>query len=64
MSDDNPWHRLELWFMRDLSGMERAHLFRLYGISHLYTRAEQQAAFRKILADAGGINGAVGGPQE
>jgi hypothetical protein len=52
MSDENPWHRLELWFMRDLSRMERASLFRLYGISHLDTRMAQQAAFRKILDDA------------
>jgi hypothetical protein len=51
MSEPDPYHRLELWFMRDLSRMERASLFRLYGISHLDTRMEQQRAFRKILDD-------------
>lgn len=50
MSKD-AYHRLELWFMRDLSELDRMSLFRLYGISHLYTRMEQQKTFRNILDD-------------
>ena len=44
--------RLELWFMRDLIGPDRASLFLLFGISGLTTQAEQQREFRKILSDA------------
>lgn len=48
---DDPFHRLELWFSRDLRWSDRAALLRLYGITHA-TGLEEQKAFRKILEDA------------
>ena len=52
MSERGPYRRLELWFLRDLSNLDRAALFSLYGIFGLQTTVEQQRAFRKILTDS------------
>lgn len=42
-------HRLELWFMRDLRGIDRTRLLELFGIMYTGSNLEEQKAFGRIL---------------